>query len=606
MLKSIKHILKPLLDIFQYFKIFEIYLGKRMYLIFLLSIVASLFEGIGILMLLPLLETLDGSVPQNPDQSQISEFLFNVIEFLGLSNNITSILLLISISFTIKGLVVFSALAFNAFLSGELLKELKIKLFKLYSGMRYSYYSSKNTGKLLNIINEQPTRALEAFRQLTLMTSHIINTIILLFLAFLISTSFGSMALTLGLILLLLFLKMNKYVQSLSRILAKENGVFTKWLIQSLQGFKYLVSTNQIGILKKKVEKSISILTSAQIKGGVASAFTQSVREPIAVVFIMIIVFVQVFIYGLMLEPILVSIALFYRALSSTLGIQAAFQGTYKYIGSMELVHHEFLNQQVNQSNNGIKEISQFNGSIKFDNVNFSYSDTDKKTLQSISFTIPHKSSTAFVGESGSGKTTIVDLITLTNEGYEGEITIDGIKANEIDKPSWRKHIGYVSQDTLIFDDTIANNISMWTGDYNAKVISQIREAADQANILDFIDSLPDGLNTIVGDRGMLLSGGQRQRIFIARELFRKPKILILDEATSALDSESEKSIQESIEFLAGKVTVIVISHRLSTIRSVDQIYILDKGKILEHGSYDELKNNSKSKFSKLVKLQVL
>jgi ABC-type multidrug transport system fused ATPase/permease subunit len=606
MLKLIKYTLKPLLDIFHYFKIFQIYLGKRMYLIFLLSIVASLLEGLGILMLLPLLETLDGSVPQNLDQSQISGFLFNVIEFIGLSSNITSILLLISISFTIKGLVVFSALAFNAFLSGELLKELKIKLFKLYSGMKYSYYSSKNTGELLNIINEQPARALEAFRQITLLISHIINTIILLFLAFLISTSFGSLALTLGLILLILFLKLNKYVQSLSRILAKENGVFAKWLIQSLHGFKYLVSTNQIGVLKKKVDKSISILTSAKIKGGVASAFTQSVREPIAVVFIMIIVFVQVFIYGLMLEPILVSIALFYRALGSTLGIQTSFQGTYKFIGSMELVHHEFLNQQVNQSNNGVKEIGQFNGSIKFDNVNFSYGDTNQKTLQSISFIIPHKSSTAFVGESGSGKTTIVDLITLTNEGYEGEITIDGIKANKIDKPSWRKNIGYVSQDTLIFDDTIANNISMWTEDYNAKVISQIREAADQANILDFIESLPDGLNTIVGDRGMLLSGGQRQRIFIARELFRKPNILILDEATSALDSESEKSIQESIESLKGTLTVIIIAHRLSTIKNVDQIYFIDKGKVVEQGTYDILKNNSKSKFSKLINLQVL
>ena len=272
----------------------------------------------------------------------------------------------------------------------------------------------------------------------------------------------------------------------------------------------------------------------------------------------------------------------------------------------MELVHHEFLNQQVNQSSNGIKEINQFNGSIKFDNVNFSYSDTDKKTLQSISFTIPHKSSTAFVGESGSGKTTIVDLITLANEGYEGEITFNGIKANEIDRSSWRKHIGYVSQDTLIFDDTIANNISMWTKDYNAKVIDQIRDAADQANILDFIDSLPDGLNTIVGDRGILLSGGQRQRIFIARELFRKPSILILDEATSALDSESEKSIQESIESLKGTLTVIIIAHRLSTIKNVDQIYFLDEGKIVEQGTYDILKNNSKSKFNKLINLQVL
>ena len=117
--------------------------------------------------------------------------------------------------------------------------------------MKYSYYSSKNTDELLNIINEQQTRTLESFRQLTLLISHIINTIILLFLAFLISTSFGSMALTLGLILLLLFLRMNKYVQSLSRILANENGVFTKWVIQTLHGFKYLVSTNQIGVLKK-------------------------------------------------------------------------------------------------------------------------------------------------------------------------------------------------------------------------------------------------------------------------------------------------------------------------------------------------------------------
>ena len=169
MLKSIKYTLKPLIDIFDYFKIFQIYLGKRMYLIFLLSIVASFFEGIGIMMLLPLLETMDGSVQQNLDQSQISEFLFDFIEFVGLSNSITSILLLISISFIMKGLVVFSALSFNAFLSGELLKELKIKLFKLYSGMKYSYYSSKYTGELLNIINEQQTRALESFRQLTLL-----------------------------------------------------------------------------------------------------------------------------------------------------------------------------------------------------------------------------------------------------------------------------------------------------------------------------------------------------------------------------------------------------------------------------------------------------
>ena len=147
----------------------------------------------------------------------------------------------------------------------------------------------------------------------------------------------------------------------------------------------------------------------------------------------------------------------------------------------------------------------------------------------------------------------------------------------------------------------------MWSGSItNKKTEQELRDSAKQANILEFIDSLPNGFNTFVGDRGILLSGGQKQRIFIARELYRKPKLLILDEATSALDSESEKSIQKSIESLKGKITVIIIAHRLSTIKNVDTIYLLQKGKITESGTYIELKNNNESKFSKLANLQVL
>jgi len=212
------------------------------------------------------------------------------------------------------------------------------------------------------------------------------------------------------------------------------------------------------------------------------------------------------------------------------------------------------------------------------------------------------------MGLPGSGKTTLADIITLTHKYNSGNMYIDGISANKIKKSSWSSQIGYVSQETLIFDDTIANNITMWQDrmENNKKIEEDIRDAAKQANILEFINSLPDGFNTVVGDRGILLSGGQKQRIFIARELYRKPNLLILDEATSSLDSESEKSIQESIELLKGKITVIIIAHRLSTIKKVDKIYLIDKGKIIEQGSYDELKNNNNSKFSKLASLQVL
>ena len=598
---------KPIQDIFTYIKIFQIYLGLRMYLIYALGIIASVLEGIGILMLLPLLQTIDAGSEIDKNDGLINNILYSLINSLGLSESVTSILILISIAFILKAIITFLSLGFTAFLLGDLLKKIKMRLFSHYSNMSFGYFSSKNSGDLINLINEQPTKALESFKQLSLLGSHFINTIILMSLAFLMTFSFGVMALLLGIFLLFIFLKMNTYVQKLSRIAAKENGILTKWLIQTLHGFKYLISTNQIKSLKNYVNKSINILTNTQIKSGIAAAFTQSVREPIAVLFIMAIVFVQIFVFELRLEPILVSIALFYRALNSTLAVQSAFQGTFQTIGSMELVHKEFMNQELNKQEDGEIELGKFESEILFDNINFTYPNSDKPALSTLSLKIPCKSSIAIVGTSGSGKTTLVDLVTLTNTPDKGDLFIDGVNYSKIKKLTWRNQIGYVSQDTIIFDDSIANNISMWEHKYNKNQLNKnLIKAAKQANILDFIESLPDGFNTIVGDRGILLSGGQKQRIFIARELFRNPEILILDEATSALDSESEKSIQNSVELLRGKITVIIIAHRLSTIKDVDKVVVLNEGKILETGSFEELINDKNSKFKKLALLQEL
>ena len=322
---------KPVKDIFSYINIFQIYLGIRMYLIYALGIIASVLEGFGILMLLPLLQSIDAGSEIQKNENLINQILYGIINSLGLSESLVSILIIISTAFILKGIITFLSLGFTAYLIGQLLKEIKMRLFTLYSSMTFGYFSSKNTGDLINLINEQPTKALEAFKQLSLLGSHLINTLILMTLAFMITFSFGAMALVLGIILMILFLKMNSFVQKLSRIAAKENGTLTKWLIQSLHGFKYLTSTNQINSLKNYINKSIKILTSTQIKSGVAAAFTQSVREPIAVLFIMVIVLFK-FLFELRLEPILVSIALFYRALNSTLAVQSAFQVLFKLL----------------------------------------------------------------------------------------------------------------------------------------------------------------------------------------------------------------------------------------------------------------------------------
>jgi len=602
--------LKPITEIISYAKIFKGYLGNRIYLIFCFSLLASLSEAFGIMMLLPLLESLGEQYQSSAIEdsaSKINAIMYQFFNFLGIANSTPSIILVITIIFLIKGVITFIALGFNAYLIGKLLKELKSRLFNKYNNMNYNYYASKDTGYFINLINEQPTKALESFNQLTIFGGQLINTFVLMSIAFFITWLFGLMAFGVGGLLIIIFMSLNSYVRSLSRITAKENGNLNKWLIQTLQGFKYLIATAQTPILKANVISSINLLAKNQIKTGIAAAFTQSVREPIAVIFIMLVVFIQLIIFNAKIEPLLVSIVLFYRALNSVLAVQSAFQGTFQHIGSMELVDIEFQSQENNQVRDGNKAITKFQHSIHFNDVSFNYPDKSFE-LKNINLKIPSKKSIAFVGESGSGKSTLVDLVTLMHVPQTGIINIDGVDAVEISKNSWRQQIGYVSQETVIFDDSIGNNICMWNGDFNkdTELFNKIKDAASKANILDFIESQKDGFNTIVGDRGVLLSGGQKQRLFIARELMREPSLLILDEATSALDSDSEKKIQESIDKLKGVVTVIVIAHRLSTIKNVDLINVIGNGRLIESGTYESLVKNSNSKFKAMIDLQSL
>ena len=283
------------------------------------------------------------------------------------------------------------------------------------------------------------------------------------------------------------------------------------------------------------------------------------------------------------------SIVLFYRALNSTLAVQSAFQTTFQNIGSMELVHEEFLNQRKHQFNNGNKLIGKFEKQITINNVTFNYDDS-LRGVNNISLNIPFKSSIAIVGESGSGKTTLVDLITLTHQQQKGDIIIDGTNSKEINHSSWKKQIGYVSQDNVIFDDTIYSNIAY--GNLKASK-EEIMKAAKFAAANEFIEKLPEKYETLVGENGFKLSGGQKQRISIARALLKDCPIILLDEATSSLDAESESQVQSAIVNLTRDRTTIVIAHRLSTIKKAKKIFVLNNGEIIDSGEHNELLKKS-------------
>ena len=220
---------------------------------------------------------------------------------------------------------------------------------------------------------------------------------------------------------------------------------------------------------------------------------------------------------------------------------------------------------------------------------------------------IPKNRSVGIVGESGAGKTTLFDILTALLSPRAGSICIDGIDYRELDISSLRDNIGYVMQEPVIFNDTIANNISFWECDNRDDFCKKrIKKAAELSNCVRFIEDAVNGYETIIGDKGVKLSGGQRQRIAIAREIFKEPEIMIFDEATSSLDTESEVLIQKSIKSMMGKRTIIIIAHRLSTIRNCDYIYVLNDGRITEEGSFSELYSAENSVFSKMCHAQNL
>jgi subfamily B ATP-binding cassette protein MsbA len=246
----------------------------------------------------------------------------------------------------------------------------------------------------------------------------------------------------------------------------------------------------------------------------------------------------------------------------------------------------EVLDQPTeHQTDRGTRVVTAFDRAVEFENVSFAYE--TEPVLNDVSFVAPKGSIVALVGASGAGKSTLVDLIPRFYEPTSGRITLDGVDMREITLPSLRALTGIVSQDTVLFNDTVRNNIAYGAaGKYDQ---TQIEAAARSANAHDFIMALPDGYDTVLGERGTRLSGGQRQRLAIARALLIDPPLLILDEATSALDTESERLVQEAVDRLLAGRTVFVIAHRLSTIIHADQILVLDHGRIVERGTHSEL-----------------
>jgi len=593
-------------DLLKYLKIYRRYVGRRMYLVFGLTALTAVTQAFGITLLLPLLRAAETG-GASEEMGTAEQWLFDLLEWMGIADSMLAILAFIALVFIAKGGLQFAQKGYVGYLQAKLLRELKTQLFDAYSVMEYRYYIQQNAGHFINIINQQVNRFFASFKAFSGFLTQIVTTISYFGAAFLVAWRFALMVVGIGAVLLFLFKYVNAYVRRLSRRLSEEASHLNKLLVQTLQALKYIVGTNQTKHLRSGVFGSVERITGLMFRQRMAQAFTGSLKEPFSVLLVTGIIALQVTVFNDPVAPIFVALLLFHRGMQAVMSIQSGWQNTMNYIGSVEMVDDEFRAVRNHEETGGDRVLESLDDGIEFHDVHFAYNEEDGDVLEEINLRIRANTTIALVGESGAGKSTLVDMMTLMLRPRTGEIRIDGVPHDEVDLDSWRSQIGYVSQETVVFDDTVANNISLWQGDYSedAAYRERVQDAARRAHADHFIRELPNGYQTVVGDRGVRLSGGQRQRLFVARELFKQPNLLLLDEATSDLDTTSEQHIQDSIDALKGEVTVVIIAHRLSTVKNVDQVCVLDDGRIIERGSYHELRARE-SQFSEMVEMQRL
>ncbi len=495
---------------------------------------------------------------------------------------------LLVLIFTVKGVSGYFSKVLSEFVAQKAIldirKEMFQKLNKLPLEIHQHYTSGNIISKLTYDVAQVSTTLSEAWVVIIRDGLIIIGLLIFLF--------YTSWQLTLIIILIAPVLgfivgKAGKRMRGSSSEMQASMGDMTKALEETLSAHKDIKTygtedheTNKF----QKISESFRLQTMAVVK-------VSAINTPLVQVLASISLAGVLYIASLMsaeglftpgeLIAFIVAAAMIFGPVRRLTSINEAIQrGMAGAVSIFELL------DQAEESNLGKNIITNAKGAISFKQVSFQYQTMKTPVLSNLSFTVKSQTTVALVGESGSGKTTIANLISRLLEITAGEILLDDINTKEIELSNLRSHIAHVSQDVVLFNDSIKANISYGLTDFSD---DRIIKATKDAHAWGFIEKLPQGLETNIGDNGSKLSGGQRQRIAIARAFLKNAPILILDEATSALDNESETQVQKALEKLRKNRTVIIIAHRLSTIESADTIIVLQKGKIIEQGSHQNL-----------------
>ena len=567
--------------------------GKRLYLVFFAIALGTATEILGISLFLPL---LNGGSGNDFVTSSIRSFfdLFSIpIEF-------TWVLLVLVVAMVLRFLLLLANDMLVAFLSAKITVHLSRRLFDAIGRSDFRYFSELNVGRINNTVTVEIPKITLSFEQMAATVTGLCFAVAYLTLAVVMSPFLAVVVLLSAPAIYVGISWSNRRIRKLSFEASSSSGHHQHWVIQVLQNVHYLRTTGAWDWFQSRVMNVTQRLITIRLKLTVALAYSRASLGIVSLLIVSLVLLHQVNVADLNVLDAIFILFLLKRAFDQMISVHATYRKMLSVTGSV----HNYIDLVDNLEDEQEKVAStvqkaDLTGSIELRDVTVQYQNR-VQSIKGLNLVVNAGEWVALVGESGSGKSTALSVVTGLLKPDFGVATVADIEYAHIDANDFRKRIGYVPQDSAVFDDTFRNNLTLWDETINQ---TSIMEALEIAQLSEMVESLPDGLETMLGPNGTAISGGQRQRMSIAREILRDLDLLILDEATSAVDGPTERKIHQALRENRKSRTTILVAHRYETIRECDRIYVLKNGELMEVGVFEELYKGN-GEFSRLVQLE--
>ncbi|MXO77809.1 ATP-binding cassette domain-containing protein [Paenibacillus sp. OT2-17] len=568
-------------------------------------IIVSLLEGFGIYMLVPMLAAI-GVFVGHSGIPFLSGGLEHFLPFIPKSWLLPGMLMVFIVLLTGQALLQRYQSILNSRIQQRFMRSLRIDVYTSFMKAQWAFYLRQRKSDFSHVMTTELARVSQGTNLLLQLTTAVMFTMIQIALAFWLSPSLTGLVFLSGLGLFVVFRRSIRNAKQLGDRTTELSQVYFAGITDHMNGMKDIKSNlleaaniHWFRSLTQRMEDNTTQFVRQ-------NATTQFFHRTAAAVFVACVIFISLQWLHVTPEKLIVLILIFSRLWPRFALIQASLEYIMSMISAFESVTkvqqecEAFTDPSLIVSASVRQPLSLRHG-IECSHLDYRYDGAAESALRQINLFIPARGMTAIVGKSGAGKSTMVDVLMGFLRPTGGQITIDGLVLDDELLLQWRQSFGYVSQDPFLFHATVRENLMLADKDASEQ---QLWEALHFAAADNFVSRLPEGLDTVIGDRGIRLSGGERQRLVLARAVLHHPSVLILDEATSALDGEHEAAIQAALERMKGQMTLIVIAHRLSTIRHADQIVVLDQGEVIQQGNYHQLEQEERGAFSQLLSYQ--